>query len=204
MRAILIDDEIHVYASAEDDSISVAVLHKGDEMDLGKVTQRKKKTWVEISLPGEQKGFIAGDTKIFAIRKTTVATPSVDIKKAPSEEAETIKTLVKGSSLTVYGVEGTEETGKWFKVRDEENVEGFVPTPTKLRVLPEVSRTSAIRNIVTGFIFAGIGGFLAFSDANAASNMQWIAYAVIFFGILQLGQGVAEFIRVNREKNKTK
>jgi uncharacterized protein YgiM (DUF1202 family) len=204
MKAILIDDEIHVYATTEEDSISVAVLKKGAEVELGKVTQRKKKTWVEISLPGDQKGYIAGDTKIFAIRKTTVATPSVDIKKAPSEEAETIKTLVKGSSLTVYGVEGTEETGKWFKVRDEDNIEGYVPTPTKLRVLPEVSKTSAIRNIVTGFIFAGIGAFLVFTDANSASNMQWIAYAVIFFGVLQLGQGVAEFIRVNRDKNKTK
>jgi hypothetical protein len=204
MKAILIDDEIHVYASTETESISVAVLHKGVEMELGKVTQKKKKTWVEISLPGDQKGFIPGDTKIFAIRKTTVATPSVDIKKAPSEDSETIKTLVKGSPLTVYGVEGTDETGKWFKVRDEEKVEGYVPTPTKLRVLPEVSKTSAIRNIVTGFIFAGIGGFLVFTDSNSGSNMQWIAYAVIFFGVLQLGQGVAEFIRVNREKNKGK
>ncbi len=204
MKAILIDEEVHIYSSTDGQSISIATMHKGDEMELGKVSQKNRKTWVEISLPGDQKGYIAGDTKIFQIRKTTVANAAVDLKKAPEENAETIKTLLKGTSLTVFGVEGTDESGKWFRVRDESNIEGYIPTPTKLRVLPEVSSSSAIRNIVTGFIFAGIGGFLAFSDANAGSNMQWISYAVIFFGLLQLGQGVAEYIRVKREKGKEK
>lgn len=204
MKAILIDEDVHVYSSTDDQSISIATLRKGEEMELGKVSQKNRKTWVEISLPGDQKGYIAGDTKIFAIRKTTVAVAAVDLKKTPNEDAETIKTLLKGTSLTVFGVDGTDESGKWFRVRDEANVEGFIPTPTKLRVQPEVSSSSAVRNIVTGFIFAGIGGFLAFSNSNSGSNMQWISYAVIFFGLLQLGQGVAEYIRVKREKGKEK
>jgi hypothetical protein len=203
MKAILIDEQAPVYASTDDDSISIATIHQGTEMELGKVTQKKKKTWVEITLTGDQKGYISGDTKIFAIRKASVSSASIEMVDAPSPTANLIKTLVKGSVITVFGVEKVED-GNWFKMRDEANVEGFVPTSSKLKVIPEMSRSSATRNIVTGFIFAGIGVFLTISNYNnaAAQSMVLISYAVIFFGLLQLGQGVFEYVRVMRSKDK--
>mgnify|MGYP000890849881 CR=1 FL=1 len=204
MKAILMDEETPVYASIEDNTISIATIHKGEEIELGKVIQKKRKSWVEVNLGGERMGYITGDTKIFAIRKATVMNPSVDVKEAAADDAPVIKTLTKGSVLTVCGVEKPEGGTDWFKVRDEAEVEGFVPTSTKLRVVPELSQSNAIRNLVTGLIFAAIGVFFAVSNnsSSSGSSMIWISYAVIFFGLLQFGQGAYEYMQIVKKKKK--
>jgi uncharacterized protein YgiM (DUF1202 family) len=203
MKAILIDEQVPVYASMEDETISIATLHQGDEMDLGKVSQKKKKTWVEITLSGGQKGYILGDTKIFAVRKAVVARNPVDMVDGASGTAHVIKTLIKGTNVTAYGVEKNDD-GSWFKVRDDSGTEGFIPTSAKLRVIQEVSRANATRNLVTGLIFVVIGIFLTISNTNSAAgeSMLLISYAVIFFGLLQMGQGVVEYVRASRAKSK--
>lgn len=205
MKAILIDDEVHVYGSMEDDSISIATLRKGEMMELGKVSQRKRKTWVEITLSGEQKGYIAGDTKIFAVRRASVASASADMKDAPGPDAKLLKTLVKGSILTVSGVEKNDD-GTWYKVTDDAGVEGFIPSSSKLRVVPESTRSGATRNMVTGLIFVVIGILLTTSDFGSSSGntMVMVSYAVIFFGLLQLGQGVFEYFRVRKDEANKK
>ena len=204
MKAILMDDETPVYASIEDNTISIATIHKGEEMELGKVIQKKRKSWVEVSLGAEQKGYITGDTKIFAIRKVTVMNPSIDVKESPSDDAPVVKTLLKGSTMTVCGVEKLESGSDWFKVRDDAEMTGFVPTSAKLRVVPESSQSNAVRNLVTGLIFAAIGVFFVVSNnsSSSGSNMVWISYAVIFFGLLQLGQGAFEYYQLYKSKKK--
>lgn len=206
MKAILMDDQVQVYDSMEEQTISIATLHKGDEMELGKVSQKKKKTWVEVKFPDGRSGYIAGDSKIFAVRKITVSEPSIDLKQTPEESGKVLKTYVKGTPLTVYGVEKPEDGSTWFKVRDEAKIEGFVPASSKMRVIPESTKSSATRNIVTGFIFAAVGVFLTISNyqSETSQNMIWISYAVIFFGLLQLGQGVAEYLRATRGEEKKK
>ena len=205
MKAILTDEQTLVYGSMEDQSISITTIHKGEEMNLGKVNRKKGKVWVEITLPGNQKGYITGETKIFTIRKAQLAANSVDMVDAPSKTANVIKTLTRGTQVTVAMVEKTEE-GTWFKVRDESNVEGYVPTSTKFRVMPEYTRSSAMRNILTGLVFVVIGVALTMmnSSATQGSSMIYVSYAVVFFGLLQLGQGVIEYIRVTRAKDKPK
>lgn len=205
MKAILMDDETPVYASIEDNTISIATIHKGEVMELGKVIQKKRKSWVEVSLGEEQKGYITGDTKIFAIRKVTVMNPSIDIKESPSDDAPVVKTLLKGSTVTVCGVEKLESGSDWFKVQDDAEMTGFVPTSSKLRVVPELSQSNAVRNMVTGLIFTAIGVFFVVtnSSASSGSSMVWISYAVIFFGLLQLGQGAFEYYQLLKSKKKT-
>jgi uncharacterized protein YgiM (DUF1202 family) len=202
MKAIMMDEEIPVYSSIDDTSISIRTLHKGEEVELGKVTQKKRKTWVEVNLPGDQKGYISGDTKIFAIRKATVMNAAVDVKESANDDARVIKTLVKGSTVTVTGVEKPEGGTDWFKVHDEANIEGYVPTSTKLRVVPELSQSNAVRNLVTGTIFAAIGVFFTLSNnsTGTTNNMVWISYAVIFFGLLQFVQGGYEYIQIIRAR----
>jgi hypothetical protein len=203
MKAILMDEDALVYANTEENSISITTLHKGVEMELGKVTQKKKKTWVEITLPGDQKGYIAGDTKIFSVRKASVAENSVDMLKTPEKGGALLETLVKGTTITVFGVETSGED-KWFMVRDENNKEGFIPSTAKLRVVQEATRPSATRNIITGFIFTAIGIFLVLSNHSTGNtnSMVWVSYAVIFFGLLQLGQGVVEYLKAKKQGKK--
>jgi uncharacterized protein YgiM (DUF1202 family) len=168
------------------------------------VTRKKDKTWVEVTMAGEQKGYITGDTKIFAFKKAQLMSNSVDVHETADENSPVIKTLTKGTIVTVSGVENL-ETGNWFKIQDDAEMVGYIPTQgSKLRVVPELSRSSAIRNMATGAIFTVIGIVLTLMNSSSANQntMIYISYAVIFFGLLQLGQGAVEMYKVTRAKNK--
>ncbi len=202
MKAVLTDEDVKVYNSMEDTSLSIATLHKGDEVNLGKVTRKKNKTWVEILLPNDQKGYIVGETKIFTIKRAQLTSKSADLHEAPDDTSPILKTYVKGDLMTVKGVE-TQETGNWFKIVEEPNLVGYLAASgTKLRVVPELTRSAAIRNLVTGAIFAIIGIVLTLlnSDPTQQNNMMYISYAVIFFGLLQLGQGAFELYKLSKQK----
>jgi hypothetical protein len=56
--------------------------------------------------------------------------------------------------------------------------------------------------MVTGLIFVVIGILLITSDFGASSGntMLMVSYAVIFFGLLQLGQGIFEYFQVRKNE----
>jgi hypothetical protein len=205
MKAVLTDEQVLVYSSTENQSISIATIHKGEVMDLGKVIRKKGKVWVEIALLGNQKGYISGETKIFSIRKGQVTTNSADLVETPVKSAAVIKTLQRGAILTISGVEKTEE-GSWFKAMDDSGVNGYIATSVKLKMVPEYSRSSAIKNMITGlvFILIGVGLTVLNLQSQQANGMIYLSYAVIFFGLLQGGQGLIEFLKAQKAPTQQK
>jgi hypothetical protein len=174
-------------------------------MDLGKVIRKKGKVWVEIALLGNQKGYISGETKIFSIRKGQVITNSADLVETPVKSAVVIKTLQRGAILTISGVEKTEE-GSWFKAMDNSGVNGYIATSVKLKMVPEYSRSSAIKNMITGLVFIviGVGLTVLNLQSQQANGMIYLSYAVIFFGLLQGGQGLIEFLKAQKAPTQQK
>ena len=205
MKAVLTDEQVLVYSSTENQSISIATIHKGEVMDLGKVIRKKGKVWVEIALLGNQKGYISGETKIFSIRKGQVITNSADLVETPVKSAVVIKTLQRGAILTISGVEKTEE-GSWFKAMDNSGVNGYIATSVKLKMVPEYSRSSAIKNMITGLVFIviGVGLTVLNLQSQQANGMIYLSYAVIFFGLLQGGQGLIEFLKAQKATTQLK
>lgn len=206
MKTVLTDEQVLVYSSTEENNISIATLHKGDAMELGKVTKKNKKTWVEITLPGNQKGYIPGDTKIFTIRKAQLASKSVDMMDAPSRTANLVKTYTKGATFDVVFIETTDNEN-WFKLVDQTGQSGYIlTTGSKLRVVQESTKSSALRNIITGLIFTVIGVVMTFLNSNdpTGTSLVYVSYAVIFFGLLQIGQGAVEYYKVIHSKDKPK
>lgn len=229
MKAVLTDDQAPVYGSTEDQSITIAMIHRGEVMELGKVIRKGEKffekklisgnlwipklnlsssdkVWVEIFLPGGQIGYIPGSTTIFAIRKAALYSKTAEFRETPSKDGKIIKTLKNKALLTVMAIEKTDE-GPWFKVTDENGVTGYLASTAKLREIPEYNKASAKKNIITGLIFLVIGAGLTFlysRNQSGATIMLYIGYAVIFFGILQGGQGVMELIKSNKDKNSPK
>jgi hypothetical protein len=205
MKAMLTDETTLVYNTIEEQAISIATIHKGEVMNLGKVIRKKGKVWVEITLPGEQKGYIGGDTKIFAIRKAQVSSNTVDLLETPSKTATVVKTEKRGTVMELNGVEKNEE-GSWFKVVDDAGMVGFISSDTKLRQVPEMTRSSAIRNMLYGFLFIVLGVVFTVMNqkAQASGGMVYVSIAVIFFGLLQGGQGVIEFLKVRKNSDSAK
>lgn len=196
MRAVITDEETLVYGSMEDQTISIATLHKGDVLDLGKVIKKGKVVWVEATLPGDVKGYISGETKIFAIKKGQVSNKSLDLLETPSKTATVVKTFVKGTILEFNGVEKNEE-GTWFSVTDDTGLKGYVTADAKLRQVQEPSKSGVMRDIVYGLVFIILGAIFTIMNQKSTPNsgMVYISMAVIFFGLLQGGQGVLQYIR---------
>jgi hypothetical protein len=205
MKAMLTDDQTLVYNTMEDQAISIATIHKGEVMELGKVIRKKGKVWVEITLTGDQTGYISGDTKIFAIKKGTLMANSVDLLETPSKSANVVKTEMRGTVMELNGVEKNEEGG-WFKVLDDSGTSGYISSDTKMRQVVVPTRSSAIRNMVYGGLFIVLGVVFTVMNQQAAANsgMVYISIAVIFFGLLQGGQGVVELLKVRKSENLAK
>jgi hypothetical protein len=205
MKAMLTDEQTFVYNTMEEQNISIVTLHKGEVMELGKVIRKKGKVWVEISLPGEQKGYISGETKIFAIKKGQVMANSVDLLETPSKSANVVKTEKRGTIMELNGVEKNEEGG-WFKVIDDTGTNGYISSDTKMRQVAEPTRSGAIRNMAYGGLFIVLGVVFTILNQNASANsgMVYISIAVIFFGLLQGGQGVVEFIKARKNNDSAK
>jgi hypothetical protein len=205
MRAVITDEETLVYGSMEDQTISIATLHKGDVLDLGKVIKKGKVVWVEATLPGDVKGYISGETKIFAIKKGQVSNKSLDLLETPSKTATVVKTFIKGTILEFNGVEKNEE-GTWFSVTDDTGVKGYVTADAKLRQVQEPSKSGAMRDIVYGLVFILLGVIFTVMNQKSTPNsgMVYISMAVIFFGLLQGGQGVLQYIRWKKTDQSAK
>ena len=201
MKAVITDETVQVYGSTEDQSISIATLHKAQVVELGKVIRKKQKVFVEVKLSEDQTGYIDGETKIFAIKKGQVSSTSVDLLDAPAANANVVKVEMRGALLELNGVEKNDD-GTWFSVVDESGVTGFITGNAKLRAVPEASRSSAIRNIVYGAVFIVLGViFTVLNQKSQANNsMEYITIAVIFFGLLQGGQGVVELTKVKKKE----
>jgi hypothetical protein len=205
MRAVITDEETLVYGSMEDQTISIATLHKGDALELGKVIKKGKVVWVEATLPGDVKGYISGETKIFAIKKGQVSNKSLDLLDTPSKSATVMKTFVKGTILEFNGVEKNEE-GTWFSVTDDSGVKGYVTADAKLRQVQEPSKSGAMRDIVYGLVFVILGLIFTIMNQKSTPNsgMVYISMAVIFFGLLQGGQGVLQYVRWKKTDQASK
>jgi hypothetical protein len=230
MKAVLTEEKATVYGSTDEHSISIATIHKGELLELGKVVRKggklfekkplrgglwypklnlfyTEKVWVEITLPGDQKGYIEGNTSIFAVKKAALYSKTADLLETANKNGFVIKTLKDGAILTVIGIDKTEE-GSWFKVTDENGVTGYLLSTAKLKEIPMYNRDSAKKNMITGLAFLILGGGVAIFNIQSSQSdntiMLYIAYAIIFFGILQGGQGLAEFVRARRSKDPSK
>jgi uncharacterized protein YgiM (DUF1202 family) len=205
MKAVLTEESTPVYASLDDQTISITTIHKGEIVDLGKVTKKKnKEVWVAATLENGTKGYIHGDAKIYRVQKGQLTDKSIDMVDAPSKDAVVLKTLVKGAIITITAVEKNDD-GSWYHGTDETGATGYIPSSAGLRVAPEFTSGGARKDMITGLVFIVVGAVLAFLDTrnNQSSGMVFLSYAVIFFGILQGGQGLYEYLIV-RKKEKEK
>lgn len=206
MKAILTEESTAVYDVAEDGAAQIATIHKDEEMELGKILRKKGgKVWVEVTLPNDVKGYILGGTKIFAVRDALIPRSRTELHAGPSKSSRVLKTLERNKTVTVTGIEKNDE-GSWFKSTDEDGAFGYISTEVKLRVAPELSRRSAMRNLVIGVLFLVIGIGLTVMDSRPgqSNNLIYLAYIVIFLGLVQAAQGAFELAKLKKKEAKEK
>ncbi|PKO00074.1 MAG: hypothetical protein CVU42_04855 [Chloroflexi bacterium HGW-Chloroflexi-4] len=206
MRGILVEDEVKVYAEASNQTLSITSLKKGDEMELGKVSRKKKEVWVEVTLDSGQKGFITGETKIFVIKKVQFFSDNIEAHEAPSQESAVIKTYPKKTIVTAVGYESDEGKG-WVKIIDAEGLTGYVKGEAKIRVYQEATKENGKKQMFSGGMFAVLAAafyFFSLNKGESTSNMSILIVAVFAFGLMQVVQGFLEFNKAKKKENETK
>lgn len=191
MRAILTDESTQVYATTEDQTISVATLHQNDEFEIGKIFRKKRKAWVEVTLDSGVKGFISGDAHIFGLRKVQLVDSSAEMRSEPSATSTLIKTMSKGDIFFTLRVVKNDEGG-WVKVRDTSETEGYIIGKAKIRILQTATRVEARKTLILGAIMAGVGlifGAISYIAKETSTTTYYLAIGFIVFGALQLMQG---------------
>jgi hypothetical protein len=199
MRAIMIEESVRVYSEAKEGAISIFSLRKGDEVETGKVIRKKKESWVEVTLDSGQTGFISGQTRIFVVRKIELMTET-ELFDAPSEKANLIKAMPKGTIVSAIGVE-KEDKNVWYLVREENGGQGYVNGRSKYKVYQEATIGGGRKLMITGGVFAVMGlVFLVVSmGQQSTSSSLFLIIGLIGLGLVQVVQGVLQY---RKAKNK--
>lgn len=199
MKAIMVEEVVRVISEPSDEALSVFSLKKGDVVETGKVIRKKKVSWVAVTLPGGQTGYISGQTRIFVIRLVELSA-ATDVMDAPTENPTVIKTLPKGAVVSAVGVEKN-DSGTWYHITDDAGTDGYISSRAKYRMYQEPTVTGGTRLMITGGIFAGLGiVFLvsSFSQATTSSSL-FLVVGLIGLGVVQVVQGFLQ-----RRKAKAK
>ncbi len=206
MNATLSDDTANVKPEPSEESLSIATMHKGDEFELGKVIRKKKESWVTITMQNGVVGYIPGTTRIFAVQKVEAIGNPQEVHEAPDEASPILKTIAKKTPFTVRGYEKVDDK-EWFLVQDSEIEKGYILTGSKLRIVPDITKKSARKMMLTGAIFT-LAGVVAYfftqpkPGADAGSDISFLAIGLILLGMFQVIQGFLQWRKAPEEEPK--
>jgi hypothetical protein len=168
-------------------------------VETGKVTRKKKESWVEVTLDNGQTGYISGQTRIFVVRKIELMTET-ELFDAASEGATLVKSLPKGTIISAIGV-AKEDKNTWYLVREENGGQGYVSGRAKYKVYQEATTGGGKKLIITGGVFAIMGLvflFVSMSQQSTSSSL-FLIIGLIGLGLVQVVQGVLQY---RKAKNK--
>ena len=207
MKARLVEEEVKIYGEPSSQTLSVGTIRKGDEFELGKVSRKKREVWVEVTLPSGLVGYMAGETKIFAIKQIETITATLDMYEAPDNESKIAKSYPKKTILTATEVIEDGDKG-WVKVVDEDGLEGYIKGGARIKLYQEATLEGARKLLITGGIFILVAAVLyifTMSQANSTGNMDFLIMAAAAFGLVQLVQGAMQYSKAKKiGKSKTK
>jgi uncharacterized protein YgiM (DUF1202 family) len=205
MKAILQDEITRVVQEPTSESLSITSLRKGDEVEVGKVIRKGKEVWVTVTLANGATGYIAGNTTIFQVKKVESAANDLEVHESPAEDSAVVTTIPKRTAFIVRGFEKV-EGDEWYQAEDAQGVRGYIKTGPKLRIVPEVTRSSARRMMITGGVFA-LGGVILYviglyQKPTTGGDANFITIGLILLGLFQVFQGYMQHRQAKRNDEK--
>jgi hypothetical protein len=199
MKARIMEKPVRVYSDAGLNSISIAELPVGTEVELGSVKKVDGKSWISVELSPGQRGYIPGETRIYHIKQVMLNQRNVNVYTGPSLQSVVKTQFTKNTKFYLLEVFKQNDM-EWVKIRDMSGNEGFIDGKTKTRVVPEkVIPTKAIgkKNMLVGalWFFGGIVvTVVTYSAASSGGGTYFITWGAILFGGIQLIQGLIQFL----------
>jgi uncharacterized protein YgiM (DUF1202 family) len=196
MKARILDPDVKVYSSTDANSVSIATLHAGSEIEFGGAKRKAGKVWVPITLSTGQQAFIPGETRIYVIKQGALMQNNVELRSEPSSESLVKQQLPRNTRIYILQVvKGGEK--EWVKVRDMSGSEGYIAGDTRLRMIQQQTKALGMKNIRSGVMWLIAGLILLFSTGSPVSggSFLWFGYGAALFGGLMLVMGVVQYLR---------
>jgi uncharacterized protein YgiM (DUF1202 family) len=195
MKARILDPQVNVYSSMEENSISIASLKEGSEIEFGSSKKKAGKVWVPITLSTGQQAYIPGETHIYVIREGALLQNNVDMHAEPSSSSSIKQKLNRNDKVSVLQV--VKEDGEdWVRIRDANGSEGFIGGNTRIRVLQQKTKAQARKNMLTGvmWIIAGIVIVYPNFSVSSGGTITYLGYAALLFGVGMLVMGIYQLV----------
>ncbi len=218
MKVKLLENNVKVHLSMDETSPSVGMLNSGTVVELGKVATVNNQPWVEIVDGTYVKGYIKGGTKVFGFHKYSLDQEEVVAFDLPATTGLEKARFKRGAILEKID-EIADANKKWYKVRDETGIEGFIDATTVLKDLdgsptggppplpaagvplkPPLSRKEqAKRDMLTGgglFVVGLVVTIASFSAATSGSGgYYFLCWGPVIFGAIQFFKGLANYAK---------
>jgi hypothetical protein len=148
MKVRLLEDKVAVHLTMDGRSPVVQELKRDAEIELGQMQVVGSERWVEVMDGKFIKGYIAGQTKVFAIKKMTVDQDEAIVYDLPAPTAVEISRYIKGSIFYKIDEKTVNEQG-WIGVRDENGNTGWIKKETQVRDSDLAPAPIVTPNVVT-------------------------------------------------------
>ncbi|GEM_PF-1276353 len=194
MKARILDQQVNVYSTMDANSISIATLREGSEIEFGGSKRKAGKVWVPIVLSTGQQAFIPGEAHIFVIREGALMQNNVEMHAEPSSSSLVKQNMKRNDRISVLQVvKGDGED--WVRVRDANGSEGFISGNTHIRVLQQKTKAQGKKNMLTGvlWIIAGIVVIYPYFSPAKGGAIVYLGYAALVFGVAMLVTGIYQY-----------
>lgn len=195
MKARILDPQVKVYSSMDTNTLSIATLQEGSEIEFGGMKKKAGKLWLPIVLSTGQQAYIPGETRLFIVREGSIMQNNVDMLTEPSAGSLVKQQLQRNAKLSILQVVKGE--GKdWVKVRDATGNEGYISGDTRFRVATQRTKAMGRKNMISGAMWLIAGVIILFTESSATSGSGFylLGYGAIFFGAIMLISGIVQFV----------
>jgi hypothetical protein len=200
MRVRLLDHSAYIFTQPDFNSPPLATVVVGNEFELGAEKKKEGRSWVKVTLPNGQQGYILGDAKVYIMKQVNLL-EDTRAYWGPALNAPLMAFYPKQTQVML--VDTFDQEGKsWVKIRDQAGHEGFIEGGTKINVVGEqgvkgpATRATGWRNVGVGLLWC-IGGIIVTSlsyEAARNGGTYLVTWGAILFGGIQVLQGLFQVI----------
>jgi hypothetical protein len=195
MKARILDAQVKVYASTDENAISIATLTEGSEIEFGATKRKAGKMWVPITLSTGQLAYIPAETRIALIREGMLLQNDVELHTEASSGSLLKSKLARNSKVYILQVVKGDKQD-WVKVRDANGSEGYISGETRIKVVQPKTKASGRKNMVSGAMWLIAGLVITFSNTTptAGSSFGLLGYGALLFGVVMLISGIIQYM----------
>lgn len=194
MKATILDPQVKVYSSMDENSLSIATLQTGTEIEYGGMKRKAGKFWKYIILSTGQQAYIPGVANLYLIREGTLMQDHVEVHSEPSAGSLIKQQLKRKDKVSILQV--TKEKD-WVRIRDTTGNEGFISGDTRLRLAPIRTKDMGRKNMLSGgmWLAAGLIMIISENSSPSGSGLSMLGYFALLFGIAMFISGLLQFIK---------